>query len=31
MAPFLVGDALKAVIAAMVVWGGWTALKARRG
>lgn len=26
MAPFLIGDALKAVIAAMVVWGGWKAL-----
>jgi biotin transport system substrate-specific component len=30
MAPFLIGDAVKAVIAAMVVWGGWTALAARR-
>lgn len=30
MAPFLLGDAVKAVIAAMVVWGGWTALRARR-
>ncbi|WP_371223707.1 biotin transporter BioY [Roseovarius sp. 2305UL8-3] len=29
MAPFLIGDAIKAVIAAMVVWGGWKALKAR--
>jgi biotin transport system substrate-specific component len=29
MAPFLLGDAVKAVIAAMVVWGGWTALRAR--
>ena len=29
MAPFLLGDAVKAVIAAMVVWGGWKALKAR--
>lgn len=31
MAPFLIGDALKAVIAAMVVWGGWQAVKARQG
>jgi len=31
MAPFLIGDAVKAVIAAMVVWGGWKALSARRG
>ena len=31
MAPFLLGDAVKAVIAAMVVWGGWTALKMRKG
>ncbi|MBC7163390.1 MAG: biotin transporter BioY [Roseovarius sp.] len=31
MAPFLLGDAVKAVIAAMVVWGGWTALAARKG
>ena len=31
MAPFLVGDAIKAVIAAMVVWGGWKALQARKG
>ena len=30
MVPFLIGDAVKAVIAAMVVWGGWTALAARR-
>lgn len=30
MAPFLLGDALKAVLAAMVVWGGWKALEARR-
>jgi biotin transport system substrate-specific component len=29
MAPFLLGDAVKAVIAAMVVWGGWKALPAR--
>ena len=31
MSPFLLGDALKAVLAAMVVWGGWKALEARRG
>ena len=31
MAPFLLGDAIKAVIAAMVVWGGWKALQARQG
>lgn len=31
MAPFLIGDAVKAVIATMVVWGGWKALKTRRG
>jgi len=31
MAPFLIGDAVKAVVAAMVVWGGWTALAARKG
>jgi len=31
MAPFLLGDAVKAVIAAMVVWGGWKALQSRRG
>lgn len=31
MAPFLLGDVIKAVIAAMVVWGGWSALKLRRG
>jgi biotin transport system substrate-specific component len=30
MAPFLIGDAVKAVIAAMVVWGGWKALSARK-
>ena len=30
MAPFLVGDALKAVIAALVVTGGWAVLKGRR-
>lgn len=31
VAPFLLGDAVKAVIAALVVTGGWAALKARRG
>ncbi len=31
MSPFLAGDALKAVLAALVVTGGWAALKARRG
>ncbi|MBC7132796.1 MAG: biotin transporter BioY [Roseovarius sp.] len=31
MAPFLLGDVVKAVIAAMVVWGGWSALRTRRG
>lgn len=31
MVPFLLGDAIKAVIAAMVVWGGWKALQARKG
>lgn len=31
MAPFLIGDAVKAVIAAMVIWGGWKALSARKG
>lgn len=31
MAPFLLGDVVKAVLAAMVVWGGWKALAARRG
>ena len=30
MAPFLLGDAIKAVVAAMVVWGGWKALQARK-
>jgi biotin transport system substrate-specific component len=29
--PFLLGDAVKSVIAAMVVWGGWKAVAARRG
>lgn len=29
MAPFLVGDAVKAVLAALVVTGGWAALRAR--
>ncbi len=31
MAPFLMGDAVKAVIAAMVVWGGWKTLRGLRG
>lgn len=31
MAPFLLGDTLKAVIAALVVTGGWAALKGRNG
>ena len=31
VSPFLLGDALKAVIAALVVTGGWAALKSRRG
>ncbi|WP_101068309.1 biotin transporter BioY [Roseovarius salinarum] len=31
VSPFLLGDAVKAVIAAMAVWGGWKALEARRG
>lgn len=30
MAPFLIGDAVKAVIAALVVTGGWAALKGRK-
>ncbi len=30
-APFLLGDALKAVLAALVVTGGWAAMRARRG
>ncbi len=29
MSPFLLGDTVKAVLAAMVVWGGWKALSAR--
>lgn len=29
VSPFLLGDAVKAVIAAMVVWGGWQAHKKR--
>lgn len=29
MAPFLIGDAVKAVLAAMIVTGAWKALKAR--
>ena len=31
MAPFLIGDTVKAVIAAMVVWGGWKAIETRCG
>ena len=31
MSPFLAGDAVKAVIAALVVTGGWAVMKARRG
>lgn len=31
MSPFLAGDAVKAVLAALVVTGGWAAMKARRG
>ena len=30
MAPFLLGDAIKAVIAAMVIAGGWQLVKARK-
>lgn len=30
MSPFLIGDAVKAVIAALIVTGGWAALKSRR-
>lgn len=30
MAPFLIGDAVKAVLAALVVSGGWAALKGRK-
>ncbi|MEM7319247.1 MAG: biotin transporter BioY [Pseudomonadota bacterium] len=31
VSPFLIGDALKAVIAALIVTGGWAMLKSRRG
>lgn len=31
MAPFLIGDAVKAVIAALVVTGGWAVVSRRRG
>jgi biotin transport system substrate-specific component len=31
MLPFLAGDAVKAVLAALIVTGGWAALRARRG
>lgn len=30
VSPFLIGDAVKAVIAAMIVAGGWAAIKARK-
>lgn len=30
MSPFLIGDAVKAVIAALLVTGGWAALKSRK-
>jgi len=30
MSPFLIGDATKAVLAALVVFGGWAAVKARK-
>jgi biotin transport system substrate-specific component len=30
MAPFLLGDAIKAVIAAMIIAGGWQLVKARK-
>ncbi|MCB2129381.1 MAG: biotin transporter BioY [Rhodobacteraceae bacterium] len=30
MAPFLIGDAVKAVIAALIVAGGWAAIKGRK-
>lgn len=30
IAPFLLGDAVKAVLAALIVTGGWAALKSRR-
>ncbi|MBZ0122534.1 MAG: biotin transporter BioY [Roseovarius sp.] len=31
VAPFLLGDAVKAAVAAMVMWGGWKAVRARKG
>ncbi|MCB1407464.1 MAG: biotin transporter BioY [Rhodobacteraceae bacterium] len=31
MVPFLLGDAVKAAVAALIVSGAWSALKARRG
>ncbi len=31
MLPFLAGDAVKAVLAALIVTGGWAAVKARKG
>ena len=30
MSPFLIGDAIKAIVAAMIVFGGWAALKAKK-
>jgi biotin transport system substrate-specific component len=30
MSPFLIGDAVKAVLAALIVTGGWAALKSRK-
>jgi biotin transport system substrate-specific component len=31
MLPFLVGDAVKAILAALIVTGGWAAVRARKG
>lgn len=31
VSPFLIGDAVKAVLAALVVTGGWAALRAKKG
>ncbi len=31
MAPFVIGDAVKSALAALLVTGGWAAMKARRG
>jgi biotin transport system substrate-specific component len=30
MAPFLMGDVVKAVVAALIVTGGWAVLKGRK-